>query len=204
MLSNSKMLFSEESNIFQQLEQQAPILLRWRSQSLSMIDFKIWSEFSNLKYTFPYLARIVLIVIFICILANNNLLFIKTKLIFLKLVFSEPIVNSFFNLWESEINIFLNNTWIQFLYCFKPDNPPPSPTQAKWMAPTWHCPGLVGLVRNLNRFKVHISSKSYSQTATCPHYQGQAKGACFSFPPGEQKGRQPNLHFLIHSPKIWW
>lgn len=52
-----------------------------------MIDLKVQSEFSNLKYIFPHSGRIILRVVFIFILANNTLLFIKTNLLFLKLVF---------------------------------------------------------------------------------------------------------------------
>ena len=87
MISNSGIVFSEEENRFQQLEQQASIPFRWSSEGLPMIDFKVQSEFSNLKYTFPHSARIILSIVFLFILANNTLLFIKTKLLFWKLVF---------------------------------------------------------------------------------------------------------------------
>lgn len=62
-----------------------------------MIDFKIQTELSNTKYTFPHSARIILTVIFMSILANNNFLFIKEISIF-EIGVSEPIVNSFFSL----------------------------------------------------------------------------------------------------------
>ena len=62
-----------------------------------MVDLRTQSEFSKLEYSFPHSASRILTAIFIFVLGNSNLLFIKTKLVFLKLDVFEPISNSFFN-----------------------------------------------------------------------------------------------------------
>lgn len=86
-----------------------------------MVDFKIQSEFSKLEYSFPHSARSLLTAIFIFTLANSNLLFIKTKLIFLKLVFLSQLLIHFVIDKDQKTDISFNHAWTQFFYCFESD-----------------------------------------------------------------------------------
>lgn len=71
--------------------------------------------------------------IFIFVLANSNLLFIKTKLIFFKLGFLSKLLVHFLIDEGQETDITFNYAWTQFFCCFESDYLPSPLKLNEWL-----------------------------------------------------------------------